>query len=346
MARAENLGVGIIGIGRIGEIHARNLQRMQGVAVRSIADADTRSEKVAYVKGLARELGIANVVTDSKRLIEDPKVHAVFICSPTATHPQLIKDIADAGKDIFCEKPVSFSVDETREAVEYAEEKGAKLQIGFHRRFDPEFARVKKAIDTGEIGEPCNVVITSRDPAPPGKNYLTGSGGIFLDMAIHDFDMARHLAGREVDEVFASGAALISDEVDELGDADTANINLKYEDGSLGIVIVSRDAAGFYDQRIEVFGERGSLRSENKYPNTVEVFTPEGVKRDLPEHFFPHRYVVAYNEEVKAFVASVREESEPPVTGWDGLAAEQIALAAKKSFETDMPVLVEDLIHE
>ncbi|MUT65773.1 inositol 2-dehydrogenase [Paenibacillus sp. NEAU-GSW1] len=331
--------VGIIGAGRIGKIHADNLLRMAEAQIVAVSDLYANEELTSW----ANARGIGLVTTDSSEIIGHPDIDAVFICSSTDTHVPLIIQAAEAGKHIFCEKPVSMDVNRTKEALEAVNKAGVKLQIGFNRRFDHNFKRLREVVEEGRVGDPHLVKITSRDPNPPSPEYIKVSGGIFMDMAIHDFDMARFVSGSEVDTVFAQGAVLIDPVFGELDDYDTAVTTLTFTNGALAVIDNSRRAAYGYDQRVEVFGSLGTVAAENDYPNTVTVSDGTGVVRDKPLHFFLERYNEAYIEETKMFVDSVLYNRPLPVEGFDGLQAELIARAAKQSAKLSRPVKLNEL---
>jgi myo-inositol 2-dehydrogenase/D-chiro-inositol 1-dehydrogenase len=337
----KKIRVGVIGAGRIGKIHIENLcYRIPGVEVVGVSEAEAA---LPATKEWAAQFGITNVVSDPAVLIEDPNIDAIVICSPTNTHADLIIQSAAAGKAIFCEKPIANDLERTREALEAVQKAGVKLQVGFNRRFDPNFKRVRELVSSNELGETHIIKITSRDPEPPPAEYVKGSGGIFLDMTIHDFDMARYLAGSEVTEVYARGAVLVDDAIGEAGDFDTAVIVLKFENGAIGVIDNSREAVYGYDQRVEVFGSKGSAVAHNNTPTTVEVSTGEGVFTDKPLYFFLERYMDSFIQELQDFVDAVRGGNEPPVTGDDGLQSLLIAIAATKSAHENRPVKISEV---
>ncbi|MBT2658582.1 inositol 2-dehydrogenase [Bacillus sp. ISL-18] len=327
------LTVGIIGAGRIGKIHVDNLRGISEVRLKSVSDV-----VIDHLEEWAKEKQIEVLTANYQDILNDPEINAVFICSPTTTHANLIKEAAAAGKHIFCEKPVSFSVEETEEALEEVEAAGVKLQVGFNRRFDPNFRKIRELVQTGDIGVPHILKITSRDPEPPGIDYIKTSGGLFMDMAIHDFDMARYIMDSEVVEVFANGAVLVDPAIGEAGDIDTAIITLKFANGALGVIDNSRRAAYGYDQRLEVFGDQGAAQAENNRANTVEISTAQHVSKEKPLYFFLERYTQAYIDEVNEFVTAILKNQEVICSGYDGLQAERIAKAAKESLETGAPV--------
>ncbi|SDM82649.1 myo-inositol 2-dehydrogenase / D-chiro-inositol 1-dehydrogenase [Paenibacillus sp. yr247] len=335
----KKIRVGIIGAGRIGKIHTDNLLRLPQVEIIAVSDLFAGPELEAW----AADRGIEQVVTDSNVLIANPDIDAVFICSSTDTHVPLIKQAAKAGKHIFCEKPVSMDITQTEEALEIVREAGVKLQIGFNRRFDHNFKRVREHVQGGTIGQPHIVKITSRDPNPPHPDYIKVSGGIFMDMMIHDFDMARFVTDSEVEEVYAQGNVLINPVFAEHGDVDTAIVTLRFVNGALGVIDNSRQAVYGYDQRVEVFGSKGSVAVTNDHPNTAEISTAEGIVRDKPLHFFLERYNAAYVEETQMFIDCLVNGNPLPVEGFDGLQAERIALAAKLSSRLKRPVKISEI---
>ncbi|RAR45828.1 inositol 2-dehydrogenase [Paenibacillus sp. MDMC362] len=335
----KTINIGIIGAGRIGKIHADHLLRMPGAKIAAIGDLFAGDE----LRSWAAERGIPVVTTNSNDIMEHPDIDAVLICSSTDTHVPLIKQAAANGKHIFCEKPVSMSVDQTREALAAVEAAGVSLQIGFNRRFDHNFSRVREIVSAGRIGDTHLIKITSRDPSPPHPDYIKVSGGLFMDMAIHDFDIARYLSGSEVVEVYAQGAVLVDPAIGELGDIDTALTTLRFENGALGVIDNSRKAVYGYDQRIEVFGSGGCVSADNDYPSTAVVSGPDGVTRDKPLYFFLERYKEAYMNETRQFIDSLHNGTAVPVSGHDALQAELIALAAKRSLQQGRPVKLAEL---
>ncbi len=330
------INIGIIGAGRIGRLHAENMQHIPNVKIKGISDV-----MIAQMEDWAKEKNISIVTDNYEDLLRDPEIHAIFVCSPTTTHAEIIKKAAAAGKHIFCEKPVSFSVEETVEVINEVEKAGVKFQVGFNRRFDPNFKRLHDLVQQGQIGTPHILKITSRDPKPPTIDYVRTSGGLFMDMMIHDFDMARYIVNSEVVEVFAQGAVLIDSEIGEAGDIDTAVVTLKFENGALGVIDNSRQAVYGYDQRVEIFGDKGAATADNCRPTTVELSTSDHVVKDKPLYFFLERYSEAYIEEVKQFVHACMDNESVLCSGFDGLQAQRIAKAAQESFEKGVPVKVE-----
>lgn len=325
--------VGMIGAGRIGQLHVDNLKLIPQIRVKSVSDV-----MIDHLKGWAESKGIETLTTDYRELLDDPEINAIFICSPTTTHASIIKEAAAAGKHIFCEKPVSFSVEETEAALKEVEKAGVKLQVGFNRRFDPNFRKIRSVVQNGDIGQPHIIRITSRDPQPPGVDYIKSSGGLFMDMMIHDFDMARYIMDSEVVEVSAAGTVLVDEAIGQAGDIDTAIVTLKFANGALGVIDNSRQAVYGYDQRLEVFGNKGAAQADNNRPTSVEVSTADHVTKEKPLYFFLERYTQAYIDEVTEFAKACSENKEVSCSGFDGLQAERIAKAAKESFEKGMPV--------
>lgn len=332
----KKIKVGIIGAGRIGKVHAETI-RSNGGFVEIKAVSDLFADRV---RPWAEGIGIMNVYSDSRRIIEDKEIDAVLICSSTDTHSQLIIEAAKAGKHIFCEKPIDLTTERIYEALEAVEKAGVKLQIGFQRRFDRSFKKAQEQIRGGKIGEPQILKITSRDPGPPPIDYIKVSGGIFLDMMIHDFDMARFLMGSEVTEVYATGAVLVDPAIGEAGDIDTAIVTLKFENGALGVIDNSRKASYGYDQRVELFGSLGSISVSNDLLTNTIISNADGVTGDKPMNFFMDRYARAYEEEIKAFCESILHDKETPVTGIDGLKPVIIGLAAKRSLAEGKPIKI------
>ncbi|SVA64252.1 uncharacterized protein METZ01_LOCUS117106 [marine metagenome] len=325
---------GIIGAGRIGKLHADNLlSRVDGARLKAITDPFLDEDWVA-----SRNIPLTG--KDHRILLDDPEIDAILIGSPSAEHaPQMI-ECAEAGKHIFCEKPIALDPEIIRNALAEVDKSGVKLQVGFNRRFDPNFAAVQQQVASGALGAPHIIRITSRDPAPPPAEYVAGSGGMFLDMTIHDFDMARFLSGSEVSEVHAYGTVLVDPEIGKAGDIDTAVISLKFANGALGIIENSRKAVYGYDQRVEVFGAKGTAMADNNTPTSMIVLNESGTIRDKPLYFFLERYKTAFVAEMQAFVDAIREDKPTLVSGKDGLVPVLIAMAAKESLKTGKPVQV------
>jgi myo-inositol 2-dehydrogenase/D-chiro-inositol 1-dehydrogenase len=335
----NQLNVGIIGAGMIGKLHAQNLAfRIPEVRPLVVADINETA-----AREVAERCSIPKAIKDYHQILDDPAVDAIVVCSSTATHARIIIEAAQAGKHIFCEKPIDFSLERIDQALAEVSKAGVKLQIGFNRRFDANFARVRQAVASGEIGEPHLLHIITRDPEPVTPEYIKTSGGIFMDMTIHDFDMARFLLGREVEEIFTYGGVRIDPEIGKAGDLDTVLLMLKFEDGTLGTIDNSEKAAYGYDQRVEVFGSKGAIQIANNYPNSATISTGESIHRDLPLYFFIERYVDSYIAELSAFTQAVLEDRPTPVTGWDGRVPVVMALAARKSYDEKRPVKISEI---
>jgi myo-inositol 2-dehydrogenase/D-chiro-inositol 1-dehydrogenase len=328
--------MGVIGVGRIGRMHADLLARqVPGAAVTAVQDAhEETAREVAFGVG-------ATAVATVDELLGD--VDAVAICTPTGSHADLIVAAAQAGKAIFCEKPVSLDLAQVDRALAVVDETGVPFQIGFNRRFDPAHAAVAAAVADGTVGEPQLVRISSRDPAPPPLEYLRGSGGIFLDMTIHDFDMARFVTRSEVVEVFARGAVRIDSAFESVDDVDTAVITLVHSNGCLTTIDNSRQAVYGYDQRVEVFGSAGMAASENPLAHSAIVRTQDGMRAATLPYFYLERYIPSYLREWEAFVAAIASGETPPVTAADARAPLVIGLAAWRSLREGRPVRVEEM---
>ena len=331
--------IGIIGAGRIGKLHAEHLvYRIPDARVAAISDIVAEA-----AESCAARLGIPRAESDHRAIVDDETIDAVVICSSTNTHAQMIEEAAAAGKHIFCEKPIDFDLARIDRCLNAVEQAGVKLQIGFNRRFDANFARIRQAVAEGQIGDPHILRITSRDPAPPPISYIEVSGGLFLDMMIHDFDMARFVVGSDVQEIYAAGAVSVDPAIGEAGDIDTAVVTLKFANGCLGTIDNSRQAVYGYDQRVEVFGSRGMVRAGNNTANQTALSDASGVHAALPLYFFVERYVDSYIAELSAFIRCVQEDTPPPVTGLDGRIPVQMGYAAQKSMAEGRPVRLDEL---
>lgn len=337
----DKLRIGIIGAGRIGKLHAENLCRHPHA--RLVAVADVAADRL---RDWAAQWDIPRVTADYRDILADDAVDAVFICTPTDTHAALVQEAAAAGKHIFCEKPVSLDLGQTRAALAAVRAAGVKLMVGFNRRFDPSFRRLREWVREGKVGCPHVVKITSRDPAPPPADYIRASGGLFLDLTIHDFDLARFLMDSEVEEVYAAGGVFVDPAFAQYGDVDTVVVTLRFQNGALGVIDNSRQAVFGYDQRVEVFGSAGCVAADNAFPTTAQALTALGVERDKPHRFFLERYREAYFLEAEAFVDSVLHDKPVPVSGEDSLQAERVAHAAKRSLAEKRPVKVTEVDFE
>jgi myo-inositol 2-dehydrogenase/D-chiro-inositol 1-dehydrogenase len=322
---------GVIGAGRIGKIHASNIAARPDSAVAMIADADP-----AAAAGLAKITGAAVASIDD--IISSRSLDAVAICAPTDMHADLIERAARAGKAIFCEKPIDLDAARIRRCLDVVKSTRASLMVGFNRRFDPNFAALRARIVAGAIGEVETVSITSRDPGPPPLSYIARSGGLFRDMMIHDFDMARFLLGEEPIAISAMGSALVDKAIGEAGDVDTAVVVMETKSGKVAQISNSRRATYGYDQRVEAHGSKGMLSAGNVRETTVEFAGAEGFLGDKILNFFLERYSAAYRLELDAFVAAVAAGRSPSPSGEDGLSANVLADAAYKSWQTKQRV--------
>lgn len=335
----KKLEIGIIGAGRIGRLHAETLAfRLQDAVPAMISDVNGDA-----AREVAARYGIPRVVQNNQDLLDNPAIDAVLICSPTATHADLVIQAARSGKHIFCEKPIDNSLPKIDTAIQEVARAGVKFQVGFNRRFDANFARVRAAVLRGEIGEPHLVHIVSRDPAPPPIFYIRTSGGIFLDMTIHDFDMARFLVGDEVETIYTAGSVRVDPQIGEAGDLDTVLIVLEFKNGTIGTIDNSRRAVYGYDQRVEILGSKGAIATENNYPNQAILSTSSAIQRDLPLNFFMDRYTKSFVAELQAFVDAVLQNKPTPVNGMDGRMAVVMGLAARKSFDERRQVRLEEV---
>ncbi|PWY53976.1 inositol 2-dehydrogenase [Legionella qingyii] len=326
--------IGIIGAGRIGKLHAENIKNyLPQFELQAIADPYLN-------KAWADKCSIAGQYTHFEEVLFHPNLDAILIASPSNLHVQQIKAASEAGKAIFCEKPIGLNEEEILDALHTVQANNTLLQLGFNRRFDPSFAYLQKQVQAGEIGAVHLVKITSRDPVCPPKEYCATSGGIFMDMTIHDFDMARFLTQSEVVEVYATGAVLINPDFEALDDVDTAIIQMRFANGALGVIDNSRQAVYGYDQRIEVFGKEGMLLANNQLKHSVMHYANTFTEQANPEYFFLERYHQAFRAELTSFYDAWRHNQPSPVSGRDGLLALRIAQAAKQSLVTKLPVFL------
>ncbi|SFC91368.1 inositol 2-dehydrogenase [Clostridium uliginosum] len=332
------INVGVIGAGRIGRIHSKSIQgSIEGVQIKTVADVFKDSAKKA-----SEEYNIPNYTDDYKEILNDPEIDAVIICSSTDTHSQISIEAAEKGKHIFCEKPIDYDVEKIKKTLSAVKKAGVKYQVGFNRRFDHNFNKLRELIQDGQIGDPHIIKITSRDPQAPPIEYVKVSGGMFLDMTIHDFDMATFLSGSKITEVYTQGACMINPEIGKAGDVDTAIISLKFENGSIGVIDNSREASYGYDQRIEVFGSKGYVKADNDTNTTVTIASEDGIIAEKPKYFFLERYMDSYINEMTQFFNCIKEDKEVPASGVDGLRAVLVGLAATKSLKEGRPVKIEE----
>jgi len=334
----SSVKLGIIGAGRIGRVHAKALTHQVPMAKVEMI-SDVRSEAA---QGAAEEFRIPKACEDYHEILKSD-VDGVIICSSTDTHSRILEEAAAHGKHIFCEKPIDLDITKIENALKAVDQAGVALQIGFNRRFDPNFKKIKDSISEGKIGTPQIVRITSRDPSPPPIDYVKVSGGMFLDMTIHDFDMARFITGEEIEEVFVHGANLVDPHIEKAGDIDTAVVSIKYKNGALCTIDNSRKAVYGYDQRLEVFGSKGCLLSENNTPTRTQLWDATGQREELPLFFFLQRYMESYVSEMQEFVSCVSKGEKPSCSGYDGLVAVVVGLAAKKSLAEKRPVKIQEI---
>jgi len=336
----KKIVVGVIGAGRIGKIHIENLLRkLPNVKLKIVADINIDNQ----MRQWATEIGVPKLISDVNEIFLDPDIDVVLIASSTDSHAEFIQEAARAKKSIFCEKPIDTDLNKIKEVLTIVKKMGVKLMVGFNRRFDHNFKRIHDAVVTGQVGIPQIIKITSRDPSPPPIEYIKVSGGIFIDMTIHDWDMARFQAGSEVEEVYATGDVLVDPEIGKVGDIDTAVAVLKFKNGALGIIDNSRQAVYGYDQRVEVFGSKGCVIANNDTLNTVRMYTTENISTDKIPHFFLERYMESYAAELQSFFKCLQNDKEPSPSGDDGLQNVLVAMAAKKSFEEHRPVKISEI---
>ncbi|MCH7663972.1 MAG: inositol 2-dehydrogenase [Chloroflexi bacterium] len=335
----HKINIAVIGAGRIGKIHCENLaSALTGAELTAIADVNLKEAKET-----ATRLNVPMAVPDYAALLADPDIEAVVICSPTDTHAKIIQEAAAAGKHIFCEKPIDHELSKVDQALDAVEQAGIKLMVGFNRRFDPNFQKVRNMVAEGKIGEPHILHIISRDPAPPTMDYLAVSGGIFLDMTIHDFDMARYLMASEVSEIYVAGAVLVDPKIGAIGDLDTVIITLRFTNGAIGTIDNSREAVYGYDQRVEVFGSKGMIATYNPVTDTHIYSNQDGINSALPLNFFLERYSTSYIIEMREFIECLQNNTPPPVSGMDGRVPIVMGLAAKKSYQENRPVQLSEV---
>ncbi len=335
----KKFNVGIIGVGRIGKVHAKSIiYHLPNVTVKGVTDVNLDG-----VKEWADSLGIEKVYADHSEMLADKDIDAVLVCSSTDTHAKISIESARAGKHVFCEKPVDAQVAKIREVLEVIEETGVKFQVGFNRRFDHNFARIKEQANSGVLGDPHIIKITSRDPQAPPISYVKVSGGMFFDMTIHDFDMARFMADSEVVSVYASGKSLVNPEIGEAGDVDTAAVVLNFANGAVALIDNSREAAYGYDQRVEYFGSKGSCEARNDTKTNTVLRTKDSVSMDKPLYFFLERYMESFTTEVGLFFEAIEKDTEPVVGGKDGLESVRVAMAATKSVKEGRLVMMDEI---
>lgn len=335
------LKIGIIGAGRIGKVHLESISyHVKNATVTAMADPFMNEE----TEKLIRSYGVSKVTKDYKDILNDKDIDAVLVCSSTDTHAAISIEAINAGKHVFCEKPVDHSIEKIQVVADALKEHpDIKFQVGFNRRFDHNFAAIRKAYDDGKIGEAHILKITSRDPEPPNPAYIKVSGGIFLDMTIHDFDMACFLTDSDVEELYVNSAVLVDPAIGEQGDVDTAIITMKMTNGALAVIDNSRKAAYGYDQRAELFGSKGMVATSNDTVSSAVISNADGVTGEKPLFFFLERYMGSFSEEMRQFTEAVINDTEVPVGIHAGLQSVKIGLAARKSVEEHRPVKISEI---
>lgn len=335
------LKIGIIGAGRIGKVHLESISyHVKNATVTAMADPFMNEE----TEKLIRSYGVSKVTKDYKDILNDKDIDAVLVCSSTDTHAAISIEAINAGKHVFCEKPVDHSIEKIQAVADALKEHpDIKFQVGFNRRFDHNFAAIRKAYDDGKIGEAHILKITSRDPEPPNPAYIKVSGGIFLDMTIHDFDMACFLTDSDVEELYVNSAVLVDPAIGEQGDVDTAIITMKMANGALAVIDNSRKAAYGYDQRAELFGSKGMAATSNDTVSSAVISNADGVTGEKPLFFFLERYMGSFSEEMRQFTEAVINDTEVPVGIHAGLQSVKIGLAARKSVEEHRPVKISEI---
>lgn len=335
------LNIGIIGAGRIGEVHLESISyHVKNATVTAMADPFMNEE----TEKLIRSYGVSKVTKDYKDILNDKDIDAVLVCSSTDTHAAISIEAINAGKHVFCEKPVDHSIEKIQAVADALKEHpDIKFQVGFNRRFDHNFAAIRKAYDDGKIGEAHILKITSRDPEPPNPAYIKVSGGIFLDMTIHDFDMACFLTDSDVEELYVNSAVLVDPAIGEQGDVDTAIITMKMANGALAVIDNSRKADYGYDQRAELFGSKGMVATSNDTVSSAVISNADGVTGEKPLFFFLERYMDSFSEEMRQFTEAVINDTEVPVGIHAGLQSVKIGLAARKSVEEHRPVKISEI---
>ncbi|MGB2208647.1 MAG: inositol 2-dehydrogenase [Candidatus Puniceispirillaceae bacterium] len=330
------LKIGLLGAGRIGQVHAAAISAHPDSVLAAVSDV-----YVPAAEALATPYDAA--VKSSDEIIADSAIDAVLVATSTDTHSDLIEAATRAGKAVLCEKPVDLSLARARVCLANAEQTGQPVMVGFNRRFDPNFALIKAGLAAGEIGKAELLSITSFDPAPPPVSYIKVSGGLFRDMMIHDFDMANFIMGEAPVSISATGSCVVDPEIGAAGDIDTAIVTLTYADGKLAVIKNSRRAGYGYDQRLEVLGADGLLQANNMLESSVVKSTIDGVVSAKPTYFFLERYMPAYRAEWAAFVEAMQANNPMPVTLEDGVQALAMAEAAKQSLDTGKPVALADV---
>ena len=329
----NKINLAILGLGRIGKIHAENVISLNECNLKIIIDPISDSDDNFTDLGVKQSKHFDDLLNESD-------IDGVIICSPSKYHVSQIKSLSELTKNIFCEKPLGLSIEEILDVKSLVSKKNLNLHIGFNRRYDPDFSELKRRILNDEIGDLHMIKITSRDPAPPPISYIKKSGGIFLDMTIHDFDMVKYLSGSEISELYVKGGCFVDPEIEKAKDVDTAIINMSLKNGVLATINNSRKAVYGYDQRIEVLGSKGVLKVENKLLNKVVKGTREGFISSNPQNFFIDRYEQSYKKELMNFVQSIKGDLVDHADANDGLHALKAGLAANNSLLNNTPFLV------
>lgn len=332
--------VGIIGAGRIGKVHTESIcNYVRNAKIKTVADPFMNETTAKWLTSM----GVENTTQDYHQILNDPEIDAVLICSSTNTHSPISLEAIAAGKHVFCEKPIDHDLGKIKQVVEALKGSNIKYQVGFNRRHDHNFAAVKQAVVDGKVGDVHIIKITSRDPEPPSAEYAAVSGGMFLDMTIHDFDMVRYLAGCDAEEIYVQSAVLVDPAIGEAGDVDTAIITLKMENGAIAVIDNSRRAAYGYDQRAEVFGSKGMVATANDTLSTAVLSNAEGVTGEKPLYFFLERYMQSFATEVKGFISAIENDTDTLVGVEDGLKPVLMGIAAKKSVLEHRPVKLSEI---
>ena len=339
MGVQRRLNVGVIGLGRLGRVYAADLaHRVPNARLAALADRN-----LELAESFAKEFDVPKWYGNHQELVADPEIDAVAVVTSTSTHAEVVIDAAKAGKGIFCEKPLTLSLEQAEDVIRRVDAAGVFFQAGFQRRFDAAYLAAKKKIEEGAIGTPVLLTSTSRDPFRPPLEFCDPrvSGGLIADMGIHDFDVARMFMG-DVKSVYATGGALAYPEMKSVGDIDNAIVNMTFENETLGVVHLSRNAVFGYDIRAEIWGTKGSLQIGYFRQSPILVMTKEGITHDVVPHFM-QRFEMAYLTQIQDFVSNVLDGSQPSVTVADAVAALRVSLAATRSFEEKRPVAIREM---
>ena len=335
----DKINVAVIGFGRMGKIHLKNLiQSIPNANVVAVADPVYPEEQ------FKQEYPDLRFIKDAGEAIAPPDIDAVVITTPTSTHAALVEQCINHHKHVFCEKPLDLSLEITKTLLQKAEESGISLMIGFNRRFDPDFMQARKSVSEGKIGNPQIVKITNRDPSLPSIEFVKTSGGMFMDFTIHDFDMARYMMGKEVVEIYAKGLVFFDEAISKVGDIDTALTTLTFEDGTYAVLDNSRKAVFGYDQRLEIFGDKGMIQVDNNLYNRNILYNEHGIHQALPLNSFTERYINSYCQEMTLFIDALLNNTPVPIRNEDVIIATLLAYAAKKSLDEQRPVKISEMI--